>query len=293
MALMKPSPRAPVAICLAMFLSAALFGLSAPTSFGQAEAASINFKVQLTPSAGLAEPVRGLPVVLLRKSFTAIQAEAESSVPHPSLDKFIDTLKLSKELIAWMHKNHTVAITGEEFAKNLTPHEIIYIPEFWQAYFEINAGSKAFGFPIPKYDDRDKVRKPEKYQQEVDDYHAKVTKYIEQNPDSKAEMDQELSPIDPSPQWNDKLAERENQIHRMALDWAQSRYFVTQTQTDVNGRAGFTGVAPGTYWLSSLNIYGQVGDAHEKWDTQIEVRAGEAKQVILSNYNAVPSKPLP
>ncbi len=290
---MKPSLRAPVAICIAIFLSGALFGLSARASFAQAETASISFKVQITPSAGLAEPVRGLPVVLLRKSFTAIQAEAESSIPHPSMDKFIDTLKLSKELIAWMHKNHTVAITGEEFAKNLTPQEILYIPEFWQAYFEINAGSKAFGFPLPKYDDRDRVRKPAKYQQEVDDYHARVTKYIEQNPDSKAEMDEELAPIDPSPQWNDKLAERENQIHRMALDWAQSRYFVAQTQTDVNGRAGFTGIAPGTYWLSSLNIYGQAGDTREKWDTQVEVRSGDAKQVILSNYNAVPSKPLP
>ncbi len=290
---MRLSLRTPVALCVAIFLSGALFGLSARTSFAQAETASISFKVQLTPSAGLAEPVRGLPVFLLRKSFTAIQADAESSVPHPSMDKFIDTLKLSKELIAWMHKNHTLTLTGDEFAKNLTPHEIIYIPEFWQAYFEINAGSKAFGFPMPKYDDRDRVRKPEKYQQEVDDYHARVTKYIEQNPDSKAEMDEELAPIDPSPQWNDKLAERENGIHRMALDAAQSRYFVAQTQTDVNGRAGFAGVAPGTYWLSTLNIYGQVGDAHEKWDTQIEVYAGEAKQVILSNYNAVPSKPLP
>lgn len=290
---MKRNLFTPVAICLAIFLSAAFLGFGTQTSFAQAETASINFKVQLTPSAGLAEPVRGLPFVLLRKSFTAIQADAESSVPHPSMDKFIDSLKLSKELIAWMHKNHTVAITGEEFAKNLTPQEIINIPEFWQAFFEINAGSKAFGFPLPKYDDRDKIRKPEKYQQEVDDYHARVTKYIEQNPDSKAEMDQELSPIDPSPQWNDKLAERESQIHRMALDWAQSRYFVAQTQTDLNGHGGFTGLAPGTYWLSTLNIEGQVGDAREKWDTQVELRAGEAKQLILSNYNAVPSKPLP
>lgn len=293
MASMKPRSLAPVAICIAIFLSVASLTLSAPTSFAQAQTASINFKVQITPSAGIAEPVRGLPVFLLRKSFTAIQAEAETRVPRPSMDKFIDTLKLSKELIAWMHKNHTVTLTGEEFAKNLTPHEIIYIPEFWQAYFEINAGSRAFGFPLPKYDDRDKVRKPEKYQREVDDYHERVTKYIEQNPDSKAEMDQELSSIDPSPQWNDKLAERESQIHRMALDWAQSRYFVAQTQTDLSGHAAFMGVPEGTYWLSTLNIYGQVGDTREKWDAQVTVRAGDSKQITLSNYNAVPSKPLP
>lgn len=290
---MKRNFCTPLAIGLAFLFSAALLVPSARTCLAQTQAASITFKVQITPSAGIAEPVRGLPFFLLRKSFTAMQAAAEASVPRPSMDKFIDSLKFSKELIAWMHKNHTVTLTGEEFAKNLTPHEIIYIPEFWQAYFEINAGSKAFGFPMPKYDDRDKTRKPEKYQREVDDYHERVTKYIEQNPDSKAEMDQELSTIDPSPQWNDKLAERKSQIHRMALDWAQSRYFVAQTQTDLNGRAGFAGVPAGVYWISTLNIYGQVGDTREKWDTQVEVRAGAEKQVILSNYNAVPAKPLP
>lgn len=271
----------------------AFFFAAGNTAFAQTQTASISFTVQITPSAGIAEPVRGLPFSLLRRSFTSIQAEAEASVPRPSMDKFIDGLKLSKELIAWMHKNHTVALTGEQFAKNLTAKEIINIPEFWHAFFQINAGSKAFGFPMPKYDDRDKIRKPEKYQQEVDDYHARVTKYIEQNPDSKAEMDEELASIDPSQQWNDRVADRKSRIHRMALDWAQSRDLVAQTQTDLNGHAGFTGVPAGTYWISSLNIEGQAGDTREKWDTQVDVRSGDAIQVILSNYNAVPPKPLP
>lgn len=290
---MKRKLRAFALPIAAACLLEALLVVTGSAAFAQAQTASISFTVQITPSAGIAEPVRGLPFSLLRKSFTSIQAEAEASVPRPSMDKFIDGLKFSKELIAWMHKNHSVTLTGEEFAKNLTPQEIIHIPEFWQAFFEINAGSRAFGFPLPKYDDRDKIRKPAKYQREVDNYHAQVTKYIEQNPDSKLEMDQELASVDPSQQWNDKLAERKSRIHRMALDWAQSRYLVAQTQTDLNGRAAFSGVPPGTYWLSSLNIDGQVGDTREKWDTPVELHAGDAKRITLSNYNAVPSKPLP
>lgn len=237
--------------------------------------------------------MRGLPVYLLRKSFESMVAEAQGDVPRPDMDKFIDSQKLSKELIAWMHKNHTLTLSGEEFAKNLTPQEIINIPEFWQAYFQINAGSKAFGFPLPKYDDRDQTRNPAKYQREVDDYHARVMKYIEQNPDSKVEMDEELDSIDPSHQWKDKIGERSNAIHRMALDWAQSRYFVRQAQTNLNGRADFTGLPAGTFWISTLDIYGQAGDTREKWDTPVSVRNGTATQVALSNYNAVPAKPLP
>lgn len=280
-------------ISFVLVLSAVFSLASARTTSAQAQTASVSFTVEITPSAGIAEPVRGLPVYLLRKSFESMLAEAQGDVPRPDMDKFIDSQKLSKELIAWMHKNHTLTLSGEEFAKNLTPREIINIPEFWQAYFQINAGSKAFGFPLPKYDDRDQTRNPAKYQREVDDYHARVMKYIEQNPDSKLEMDEELDSIDPSHQWKDKIGERSNAIHRMALDWAQSRYFVRQAQTNLNGRADFTGLPAGTFWISTLDIYGQAGDTREKWDTPVSVRNGTATQVALSNYNAVPAKPLP
>lgn len=280
-------------ISFVLVLSAVFSLASARTTSAQAQTASVSFTVEITPSAGIAEPVRGLPVYLLRKSFESMVAEAQGDVPRPDMDKFIDSQKLSKELIAWMHKNHTLTLSGEEFAKNLTPQEIINIPEFWQAYFQINAGSKAFGFPLPKYDDRDQTRNPAKYQREVDDYHARVMKYIEQNPDSKLEMDEELDSIDPSHQWKDKIGERSNAIHRMALDWAQSRYFVRQAQTNLNGRADFTGLPAGTFWISTLDIYGQAGDTREKWDTPVSVRNGTATQVALSNYNAVPAKPLP
>src|SRR5215469_7490716 len=280
-------------LIFSMFVLSAVFSLvSARSTFAQ-ETASISFTVQITPTSGIAEPVRGLPVYLLHKSFESILDEAQSNVPKLDMDKFIDSQKLSKELIAWMHKNHTVTLRGEEFAKNLTPQEIINIPEFWQAYYQINAGSRAFGFPLQKYDDRDETRNPAKYQREVDDYHARVRKYIEQNPDSKQEMDEELDSIDPSHQWKDKIAERDNSIHRMALDRAQSRYLIAQTQTDVDGRAEFAGVSAGTFWISTLDIYGQAGDTREKWDTPVSLRAGTAAQTVLSNYNAVPAKPLP
>jgi hypothetical protein len=286
---MKPSPRA-LALCVASILCLAALTLAPMLTSAQAQTATVSFTVRITPSAGIAEPVRGLPLYLLRKSFAKIQQEAEAGAPVPDMEKFIDSQKLSKPLIAWMHKHHTVTLDGEDFAKNLTPQEILNIPEFWQAYFQINAGSRAFGFPMPKYDDRDQVRNPAKYQREVDDYHAKVIKYIEQNPDSKQMMDQELDSIDPSPQWNDKLAERKSSIRRTALDWAQSRYMVAQTQTDLNGRAEFGGVPAGTYWISSLNIDGRVGDVEEKWDVPVAVHPGAAMQVVLSNYNAVPTK---
>lgn len=272
---------------LFVFALAALALALTDPSCAQAQTAPVSFTVQITPSTGIVEPVRGLPFYLLRKSFSNIQQEAEASVPMPDMEKFIDSQPVSKELRAWMHKHHSVTISGDEFAKNLKAEEILNIPEFWQAYDQMNIGDAKFGFPTPKYKESDKVRDPAKYQREVADYHARVLKYINENPDSKQGMDAELDSIDPSPQWNDKVGARASAIHRTALDWAQSRYLVAQTQTDVNGRAEFIGVPAGNYWISSLNIDGQVGDIREKWDVPVAVHAGVAMQMVLSNYNSV------
>jgi hypothetical protein len=271
----------------------AIFALAlAGSRRAQAQTASVVFVAQITPTAGIAEPVRGLPIYLLRKSFAGIEDEAAASVPMPDMEKFIDTQNVSKELVAWMHQHHTVTLTGTEFARNLTAKEILNIPEFWQAYYEINAGTKTTGFPIPKYKESDRIHNPAKYQREVDEYHDKVTRFINLNPDSKEEMTEELRAIDPSPKWYDKLAARMATIQRIALDWAHSRYFVAQTQTDLNGRAEFVNVPAGAYWLSTLDIDGHVGDREEKWDVPVTVRVGESVQLVLSNYNAVVAKPL-
>lgn len=269
----------------------AVFAAAFAGSFrAQAQSASLIFTAQITPTSGIAEPVRGLPIYLLRKSFVSIEAEAEASVPKLDMEKFIDSQNVSKELVAWMHQHHTVTLTGEDFARNLTAHELLTIPEFWQAYYEINAGQRTAGFPKPGYKESDRIHNPAKYQQEVEAYHDKVIRFINLNPDSKEEMDEELTSIDPSPKWNDKLAARKSTIHRIAMDGAHSRYFVAQTQTDLNGRAEFVGVPAGTYWISTLDIDGRVGDVQVKWDVPVAVRTGTPVQIVLSNYNAVIAK---
>ncbi|MFZ0213278.1 MAG: hypothetical protein WBE20_10540 [Candidatus Acidiferrales bacterium] len=259
-----------------------------------AQTGSVAFTVHLTPSAGLAEPVRGLPFYLLRKSFGDIQQEADAAVPKPDFNGFVDSLDVSKALKTWMKKHHTVRVTGQDFTEGLTADEIINIPEFWKAYFELNGPNKDFGFPVPKYKESDRKSDPVKYQQETDAYHAKVKRYIDLHPESKDGMDSSMQSIDSSTQWNAKQGTRPPEVNRLVLDFAQSKYLVAQTQTDLNGNAGFTGLAPGTYWISSLNIDAQVGDTRAKWDVPVTVRAGAETQVTLTNYNAAaPAKPAP
>lgn len=273
---------------------AALFVFSAVLAFAADAQApgSIAFSVRITPSTGVSEPVRGLPFYLLRKSFAAIEQQAIASQPKPDMDKFIADLKVSPQLKAWMKKHHSVRLSGETFSQNLTPHAILNVPEFWKAYDQLNISNKQFGYPVAKYKPSDRVRNPAKYQREVSQFHARILRYIQQNPYSKDGMDEMLQSIDPSPRWFEMQDTRRAVARRAAFDLAQSRYLIAQTQTDLNGNAGFSNVPPGNYWITCLNVQADVGDTRAKWDVPVTVGAGTTTKLLLSNFNSVlPAKP--
>jgi hypothetical protein len=47
------------------------------------------------------------------------------------------------------------------------------------------------------------------------------------------------------------------------------------------------GLAPGSYWLSTLDVPATVGDARPRWDIPVVLRAGETKYMTLSNSNSI------
>jgi hypothetical protein len=75
---------------------------------------------------------------------------------------------------------------------------------------------------------------------------------------------------------------------------AQGRYLVMKTDADLNGRGAFTGLAPGDYWITTLETEAAAGDARLRWDAQVTVRGGETARIELSNLNALePRRPAP
>ena len=58
------------------------------------------------------------------------------------MDAFIDKLEVSKELKAWMKKNHLVQLSGEDFIKKLKPADVMGVPEFFEAYLDRNSGNQ-------------------------------------------------------------------------------------------------------------------------------------------------------
>lgn len=252
-----------------------------------AQDGSIQLIVNATPSSGLQEPVRGFPLFLLSKSFEQIQADAAASEPKPDMDAFIATLDVSPELKAWMKTNKSVSLAGEDFLHKLTPTDVLGVPEFRRAYMERNAGDQSIDFPKPKYKASDEQKNPAKFKKQSDEYRQALLQYIAMNPQSLDGVDLSLTDVDPGPRWSIQLGRRAPEIRRRALDLAQSKYLVSRTQTDLQGHAILEDIAPGQYWVSTLDVAAEVGDVHLKWDIPVIVRPGQSASVALSNANCV------
>lgn len=276
------------ALSLLVCLCAAIFCFA---SLAEAQNGAIQFVADGTPSGGLQEPVRGFPFFLLSRSFDQIQADAAASDPKPDMDAFIAKLDVSAELKAWMKKNHCVSLTGEGFQHKLTPSAVLDVPEFRRAYMERNAGDQSVDFPTPRFKASDEQKNPAKFKKESDEYRETLLHYVMMNPQTLDGLDLGLTDVDPGPRWSMLLAQRVPEIHRRALDLAQSKYLVARAQTDLQGQAMLQNIPPGQYWISTLDVAAEVGDVHLRWDVPVTVRPGQTDSVVLSNVNSVQTSP--
>jgi hypothetical protein len=282
MAAMKRALSLFICLCAAMACAASL---------AIAQDGSIQFVANGTPSGGLQEPVRGFPFFLLSRSFEQIQADATASDPKPDMNAFIAKLDVSSELKAWMKKNKCISLAGEDFIHKLTPADVLDVPEFRRAYMERNAGDQSIDFPKPKYKASDEQKNPARFKKESDEYRQTLLHYITIYPQTLDGLDLSLTDVDPGSRWNILLAQRIPEIHRRALDLAQSKYLVARTQTDLQGQAVLQNLPPGQYWISTLDVAAEVGDVHLKWDVPVTVLPGQTESVALSNANCVQAPP--
>jgi hypothetical protein len=253
----------------------------------QAAPGSLEFTAKATPSGGRTEPVMRLSVSLLQKSFADIRKEAEQFEAKPNLDQFIETLAVSNELKTWMKRTRNVDLGDSDFPKHVTTKDIFEVPEFFEAYLARNAGDATVGFPVSKARGKVRAENPERYEKALRDYKETLRKFVEANPHTRDGLEVELSSINPAPQWISREVARNRHVRDRTLELAETSYLLAKTETDLAGRGAFANVAPGDYWLSTLEGEATVGDARLRWDVPVQVLAGRVTRVTLSNVNAV------
>lgn len=266
------------------FLAASFAWVSAASA--QTATGSLEFSARITPTAARPEPVRQFTLYILTKSYTAIIKEVEEKDPPPARDGFIDSLKVSPELRSWLKGHDTLDLTSPELDKLLTPDDLIKVPEFLQAYQRSNGGGVTSGLPRPKYKEVDRTDHPEKYEKLRQEYLNALMKFIRAHPETVSGVELELDGVNPQKKWAALLSERRKNVQRTAPDLAQIKFLVAKVDTDLEGHAAVSGLAPGDYWVSSLNLEAEAGDMRVRWDVPIKIEAGQTTRVELSNLNS-------
>lgn len=271
-----------------LFTISVLLVASCPAGVARAQTdtGTLEFTVRITPTAARPEPVRQFTFYILTKSYTDIVKELAVQDALLPRNEFIDELKVSPELRAWLKDHDTMDLTAPDLDKALTPEDILHVPEFLLAYQRSNSGGVTSGIPKPKYSDADKTANPEKYEKQHQEYLTSLKKFIQANPATVAGVELELDGVNPQRKWLALQSDHRRRLLRIAPDVAQSKYLAAKADTDLDGRASVSGLRPGDYWISSLNLDANAGDVRLRWDVPATIQPGKTARIELTNLNS-------
>jgi len=270
-------PLLAAALCSALLATAAL---------AQTEKGGIELTARITPTAARPEPVRQFTFYVLTRSYTDVSHDVADQNILPARDAFIDGLKVSPELKKWLKAHEILDLTMPGLDKAVTADDIITVPEFLLAYQHSNSGGVTNGIPKPRYKEVDKTDHPDKYEKDHADYLSALKHYIQGHPETTSGMELELTAINPQDKWARITSDQRKAVARLAPDVAQTKYLVAKTDTDLEGHATIVSLPPGNYWISSLNLDADAGDARLRWDVPVTITPGRTTRVDLTNLNA-------
>jgi hypothetical protein len=259
-------------------------------SHAQTNPGTLEFVARVTPTAARPEPVRQFTFYILTKSYAEIVKEVEEKDPVPPRNEFIEGLKVSPELRAWLKDHDIFDLTLPDVDKAMTPDDIIHTPEFLLAYQRSNSGGVTEGLPKPKYTDAEKTGHPEKYEKLKQDYLAALKKFIQARPETVSGVELELDAVNPQRKWTALQNEHRKRVQRTAPDTAQTKYLAAKADSDLDGRASAPGLAPGKYWISSLNLDAAAGDMRLCWDVPVMIQPGKTTRIELTNLNSTDAR---
>jgi hypothetical protein len=269
-------------VSIAMCAFCVVTDVRAQSNFG-----ALELTAHITPTAARPEPVRQFTFYVLTRSYSNVVKEVEEKDPIPPRDQFIDSLKVSPELRAWLKSHDTLDLTEPDIDKLLTPDDILNVPEFLLAYQRSNSGGVTEGLPRPKFKDADKTEHPEKYEKLKQEYLSSLRKFIRSRPETVSGVELELDGVNPQHKWASLQNERQKRVRRVAPDVAQLKFLVAKAETDLEGRATISGLAPGDYWISTLDLDANAGDMRVRWDVPVKIESSKTTHIELSNLNSI------
>lgn len=254
-------------------------------SFGQGATGTLDVTARIAPTGARPEPVRQFTFYVLTKSYADILKEATAQFPLEEREVFINNLKISPELKAWMKHHDVIDLTAPDVDKLITPDDVMNIPEFFAGYERSNSGGVTAGLPMPKYREADAEANPSKYFKLKQEYMSATKKFVESHPATISGMETELGGVNPKYKWDKALQEHNQKVAQLAPELAQTKYLAAKGDTDLDGHMIVRGLPPGNYWVSSIGLDAAAGDRRLLWDVPVTVQSGPPTQLVLSNLN--------
>ena len=230
--------------------------------------------------------MREFTLNVMTKRYAEILKEVDAVDPLPTREHYIANLKCSPELKTWLIAHDVLDLTSPDLDQVLTTDDIMNVPEFFAAYERTNSGGVTRGLPRPSYRESDSNSNAAKYKKQRDEFLAATRKFIETHPSTVQGTELELAGVNPKYGWDKLQAEHKRRVAQGAPDTAQLKYLAGKVETDLEGRALITGLAPGNYWVSSLGMDAAAGDRRLVWDVPAKVQAGQTTHLELTNLNA-------
>lgn len=256
-------------------------------SRAQSDSGTLEIAARITPTGARPEPVRQFTFYVLTKSYSDIVKEVEEKDPIPPREQFIEGLKVSPELRTWLKGHEVLDLEQPDMDKLITAEDVLNVPEFMSAYQRSNSGGVTQGMPQPKYAQIDQTAQPEKYEKQKQEYLVALKKFVRQHPTTISGIEIELQGVNPQHKWATLQNDRRKRVARMAPEIAQVKFLAGKADTDLEGRASVSGLAPGDYWISSLNLDANSGDMRVRWDVPVRIERGKTIRLDLSNLNSI------
>jgi hypothetical protein len=280
---MRKARMLPMVILLAVcFCRGECFAQSASR---QAATGTLQLTARITPTAGRPEPIRQFTFYVLTRSYAEVASEVEAGDVVPPRDQFIDDLKVSPQLKTWLKAHDVLDLTMPGLDKILSADDVIGTPEFLLAYQHSNSGGVTNGLPRPKFRTADKTDHPERYEKDMQAYLMALKKFIQDHPETMVGMELELDAVSPQRKWATIEGNHKKRVQQLAPEVAQTKYLAAKADTDLEGHAAIGGLPAGSYWISSLAVDADAGDARLHWDVPFTIQAGQVTRLELTNLN--------
>src|SRR5258708_19726938 len=232
---------------------------------GQGAPGTLDLPGRTSPRGARPEPVRQFTFYILTKSYADILKEPANQFPLAEREEFINNLKISPELKAWMKEHAVIDLTAPDMDKLITPEDVMNIPEFFAGYERSNSGGVTAGLPMPKYREADAEANPAKYFKLKQEYMSATKKFVESHRSTISVMKTYLCAVNPKYKWDKALQHHNHKVAQLAPDLAQTKYLAAKGDTDLHGHLIIRGLPAGNYWVSSLGLDSAAGDRRLIW----------------------------